>query len=63
MSRTAANFKQDDVKRAIRGAKAAGLEVARVTISRDGSIELDTGNPQSKVGGEGGPATNPWDTI
>jgi hypothetical protein len=40
MSRTAATFRQNDVTRALRAAGAAGREVRRVEIDRDGKIVL-----------------------
>jgi hypothetical protein len=40
MSRTAATFRQHDVTRALRAAGAAGCEVRRVEIDRDGKIVL-----------------------
>jgi hypothetical protein len=41
MARGACTFKQQDVTRALKGAKAAGLDVARVKINPDGSIVID----------------------
>ena len=35
-------FKQRDVTRAVKAAKAAGIEVARVKITKDGTIEIGT---------------------
>ena len=40
MARTPATFKQSDVEKALRAARAAGLEVARTEIGRDGKIVL-----------------------
>jgi hypothetical protein len=40
MSRAAATFRQHDVTRALRAAGAAGCEVRRVEIDRDGKIVL-----------------------
>jgi hypothetical protein len=48
MSRAAAAFRQHDVTRALRAAGAAGREVRRVEIDRDGKIVLvltDQPNP------------------
>lgn len=41
-----ATFKQDDVSRAVRGVKAAGLPVARVVVI-EGRIEVIVGDPDS----------------
>jgi hypothetical protein len=40
MSRTPATFKASDLTRALKAARAAGLEVNRVEISKDGRIVL-----------------------
>ncbi len=40
MSRYSSTFRQQDVTRALRGADAAGREVRRVEIDRDGKIVL-----------------------
>lgn len=47
MARAPATFKQSDVMRAVKGAMAAGVEVARVRISLDGSIEIHVGKPEN----------------
>lgn len=40
MGRSRANFKQADVTRAVKAARAAGFDVARIEIERDGRIAL-----------------------
>lgn len=40
MSRTPATFKATDLTRAVKAARAAGLEVNRVEITKDGRIVL-----------------------
>lgn len=40
MSRAAATFRQHDVTRALRAAGAAGCEVRRIEIDREGKIVL-----------------------
>lgn len=42
-----ATFKQDDVRRAVAGCRAAGLEVGTVRISPSGEIEVYTRGAQS----------------
>ncbi|GGD42461.1 hypothetical protein [Aureimonas glaciei] len=54
MTNRAVPFRQADVTRALKGAKAAGMPVVRVEIDRDGKIVLltaavqDTLNPFDK---------------
>lgn len=52
-----ATFKQDDVARAVKGVKAAGLPVARVVFV-NGGFEVIVGDPDSD--GEPG---NPLDRL
>ena len=40
MSRTPATFKQSDIVRALKAARAAGHDVIETKIGRDGSISL-----------------------
>ena len=55
-------FKQRDVTRAVKGAKAAGIEVARVKISKDGTIQVETREVSSVGEFEMGGA-NQWDAA
>ena len=41
MSRAPATFKQRDLTAALKAAKAAGIEVARVTVDKDGRMILE----------------------
>jgi hypothetical protein len=50
MSRGPLTFRQSDVTRAIRAARAAGVEVARVEIDKDGKISVFAGEPVPRVG-------------
>ncbi len=43
MSR-AVTFTQAQVRRAVKAAESAGLRVTRVTVNRDGSITVDSGD-------------------
>jgi hypothetical protein len=54
-----ATFRQDDVSRACKGVKAAGLPVARVVVV-EGRIEVIVGDPESDIDA---PAPNPLDRL
>lgn len=45
MSRRAPLFSQRDISKAVRGALAGGVDIARVEIGPDGRISLVTGKP------------------
>jgi hypothetical protein len=46
--------------RALKGAKAAGIEVARVEIDKSGRITVVAGKP-AETDGEIADSANPWD--
>jgi hypothetical protein len=59
MARSSLTFKQTDVTRAVKAVAAAGIEIARVEVDRDGRIVVIAGKPESNaVAGRGG---NEWD--
>jgi hypothetical protein len=58
MPRKPCLFRQSDIARAIRGARAGGLSVASVEIAGDGRIVIVAGN-----GNVAPPATNEWDAT
>jgi hypothetical protein len=58
MSRKACTFKQSDVTRALLAAKKAGVEVTRIRIAKDGTIEIKTGKCEDPPTND-----NPWDGV
>lgn len=61
MARGPCTFKQQDVTRALRAAVAAGIDVQRIEIDRDGKIVVVTGKPREVV--DEGRGENEWDRI
>jgi hypothetical protein len=61
MSRGTRTFKQTDITRAVKAMTAAGLEVARVEVDKDGKIVIIAGKPEQQIPkiGEG----NEWDRL
>jgi hypothetical protein len=47
MARGPCTFRQQDVTRLLRAAEAAGVEIARIEIDRDGKIIVVTGKPEA----------------
>jgi|HubBroStandDraft_6_1064221.scaffolds.fasta_scaffold2399177_2 hypothetical protein len=60
MPRGACTFRQSDVTKAVKGVVAAGVEVARVEVDRDGRIVVVAGKPAlaQAMAGE-----NEWDQV
>ena len=57
MSKGRQTFRQGDVTRAIRATTAAGNQVKRVEIDKDGRIILVIGKPDNSE------CKNPWDEV
>ena len=55
MAGTAATIKKADLTRVLKSAVAAGLPVAKFSVSKDGTLTINT------VGNTGPTDTNPWD--
>lgn len=53
----AARITQDDVKRILKGATAAGMEVGRIRVARDGTIDI------FRRGEDAPESDNPWDDL
>ena len=50
------NFRQRDVRAAVKAVGDAGQKVARVTIEKDGRVVIDVGCANIEGGGNGSPA-------
>jgi hypothetical protein len=59
MSRGRHRFRQSDVSKAVRGAIAAGLEVAGVEVDGDGRIRVIVGSPPTAPDRH----ANEWDSV
>jgi hypothetical protein len=59
MARGPLTFRQQDLVRALKGARAAGIEVARVEIDKTGKIVIVTGSPRDERDSD----RNEWDEI
>jgi hypothetical protein len=57
MGRGSCTFRQKDVARLLKAARAAGEDVARVEIDKDGRISLIMGKPTETT------PVNPWDAM
>jgi len=57
MGRGKSRFRQSDLTRAMKAAKAAGLELARIEIDIDGTIKIIPGSPEPE------PIKNEWDEV
>jgi hypothetical protein len=55
-------FRQGDVTKAVKAAKAAGVDVARIEVSSDGKIAIITGKP-GEANEANSEAANPWDGV
>jgi hypothetical protein len=60
MARGPLTFRQQDLVRALKGAKAAGIEVARVEIDKAGKIIMVTGKASTDLPPD---SENPWDEV
>jgi hypothetical protein len=59
MSRGPSTFKQSDVTKAVKAVVAAGVDVARVEVDKEGRIVVVAGKPVPEAGRGG----NEWDRI
>ncbi len=63
MSRGPSTFRQRDVTAAVKAVVAAGVEVARVEIDKEGKIVVVPGKPQNVPTNDEGGGGNEWDRI
>jgi hypothetical protein len=56
-------FKERDVTRAAKAVLAAGLEIARVEIAKDGAIVVVPGKPEEINGETATTGEGDWDNI
>jgi hypothetical protein len=63
MARAPSTFRQADVTRALRAARAAGLPVAGFKIGAQGEIEVVIGKPEAQDSGAPGREENEWDRV
>jgi hypothetical protein len=61
MSRGPSIFRQSDVTRAIKGAAAAGVHIARIEIDKTGKIVIITADPTDHPGEM--TEANEWDRV
>jgi hypothetical protein len=62
LARGNCKFRQRDIKAAIKAVMAAGVDIARVEVDKDGKIIVVTGKADD-VPGERTEGSNPWDNI
>ena len=58
MGRNPSTFKQRDVTKAVKAVTAAGIQIARVEVDKDGRIVVVAGKPTSDS-----TSANPWDQV
>jgi hypothetical protein len=66
MGRGPSTFRQTDLTRALKGTVAAGIEVSRVEIDKEGKIVIVPGKPAergSENRGRNEWEPNPWDGL
>jgi hypothetical protein len=60
----AVTFTQAQVRRAVKAAESAGLCVKRVTVNRDGSITVDSGeSPSVPIDNQNEALAASWDDL
>lgn len=59
MSHGPQRFRESEIRRAIKAARSAGLEIARLDINKDGGFAIIPGTPTEPSTQSAPP--NPWD--
>jgi len=66
MSHGPYRFRESEMRRAIKAARSAGIEIARIELNRDGAIVVVPGKP-AEVAPLDAPTAhkspNPWDRV
>ena len=60
MTRRASTFRQSDVERAVKAARAAGLDVGSVEVAPDGTIRVVTATANENEQPGGGSPFDQW---
>jgi DUF1009 family protein len=60
MARAPTAFRQQDVTRAIKATKAAGIDIGRIEIAKDGRIVII---PAAEAASGGAREENEWDQV
>ncbi|HUI22324.1 MAG TPA: hypothetical protein VLZ74_14930 [Methylocella sp.] len=60
MSHGPQRFREAEMRRAIKAARSAGIEIARIEVGPDGRVSLVPGKANE---GNNGDESNPWDKV
>jgi hypothetical protein len=63
LPRGATTFRQRDLTAALKAARAAGCEVARIEVGKDGRIIVILDNGKEPLADKSGCGGNEWDAI
>jgi hypothetical protein len=60
MSHGPQRFRESEIRRAIKAAGSAGIEIARIEIHKNGGFAIIPGKPDERGDRD---ASNPWDEV
>lgn len=63
MSHGPQRFRESEIRRAIKAARAAGLEIARLDINKDGGFAIIPGKPTDETAAQTEYPLNEWDDV